>query len=848
MSEDNNSSQNFFNTIRSIRSLAHIYATNSVLLFFFYLKRLGLINDKLLSSKSQLKFNLHKAIQNSYNSDRILYSELQILYKLNEENINNIPEAILNQILGNIVNLEDRADNLIIKNNVEQLISSMVSTNDREIGLSFMPSEVTKLMCQLSEAKSGDYVYNPYAGLGSLGAYLPQDIHFIGQELNKSTWALGFLRTTLGMNNPNYKFVQGDSIDDFGCFKYINENPYKFKNWNQNKLYSHIISCPPFGLKTAYSGKNGEIISVSSEFHLIESGIKLLSNNGKLIACISNGFLFRQGKEAELRKYLVENDLIETVISLPSNLLYNTAIPTSILLINQNKALKGKIKFIEGRQLISTEDLRLNVLDFERILNLSTSINDGEYLRIAPMELVALNEYNLMPSRYFQKFIPGEPLSNFCEILRFGRDEQSLTGKFIRIRDLKGDPADFRINTNSIAEIKLPSYAVKINKSCLLVSTNWKSLKPTYFNYEGTPLFSGNDIIAITFDENKVNLGFLIEELSSKSILEQIDLLTTGTTVPRLSKQDLLNLKLVLPPLAEQNAKFMGFIAGVAELKKRELESFAKINGLENELYEQNTFLRHKLAGPVSNALGAFENIFSILNSEVVSKLPDVMNFKLTSNHLYSLNDYINILKKGLDDISDSVKKKITFDINFANKVKSPIDILAFINAYVKIKKENPTLNYSIDVKYDSPGFLDENTETESIIYVNGNEELLTDLFDNLLENAQVHAFTQGANNRIEFYIIPYIVNEDKPEICILVSNNGKPFPDDDDLVFSKNGSKAGPNSGDGFGGYYVSEIIKFHDGKWDIIDETGPEGLPNTDLATTIDITLPVISSDAKI
>ncbi|MBK7390179.1 MAG: hypothetical protein IPI23_14230 [Bacteroidetes bacterium] len=84
--------------------------------------------------------------------------------------------------------------------------------------------------------------------------------------------------------------------------------------------------------------------------------------------------------------------------------------------------------------------------------------------------------------------------------------------------------------------------------------------------------------------------------------------------------------------------------------------------------------------------------------------------------------------------------------------------------------------------------------------------------------------------------------NKDQDEIQILFSNTGKTFPTDFTISdFIRKGSKFGTNSGAGYGGWYINEIIKKFNGAFDIIDETGSEGLPNTDLAK-FEINFPII------
>ena len=96
----------------------------------------------------------------------------------------------------------------------------------------------------------------------------------------------------------------------------------------------------PFGV----SGKWGTIRNF--ENFAIEKGLDDLKNDGKLVILVSESFLFSSGQIANLRYHLIEQDLIESVISFPNGILHHTAIKTSVLVINKAKKNKGFINFI----------------------------------------------------------------------------------------------------------------------------------------------------------------------------------------------------------------------------------------------------------------------------------------------------------------------------------------------------------------------------------------------------------------------------------------------------------------------------------------------------------------------
>ncbi len=116
-------------------------------------------------------------------------------------------------------------------------------------------------------------------------------------------------------------------------------------------------------------------------------------------------------------------------------------------------------------------------------------------------------------------------------------------------------------------------------------------------------------------------------------------------------------------------------------------------------------------------------------------------------------------------------------------------------------------------------------------------------MFDNIIENAEKHAFTNSINsgNKIKIELL-YDFEDDNVQIDI--SNTGNPLPETmthDSMV--RRGSSLGKNSGDGIGIWFVNEVMKIHKGKFSFTDETGPEGIDG-EYVTTMELTFPIIQA----
>ena len=129
-------------------------------------------------------------------------------------------------------------------------------------------------------------------------------------------------------------------------------------------------------------------------------------------------------------------------------------------------------------------------------------------------------------------------------------------------------------------------------------------------------------------------IKYLIHELHSNSVNEQVESLRlpSGSVIPFIRKDDLLRVKIDLPSIKEQEARVKRVIQALAEEKRRENNLFNKIHGLENELIEQNTHLRHTLTAPSTTLKTTFSYVKEIILQKIQPKFPGLMDLKVTED------------------------------------------------------------------------------------------------------------------------------------------------------------------------------------------------------------------------
>lgn len=713
----------------------------------------------------------------------------------------------------------------------DDLLYKINSYQGRTGGEYMQPIELSRFVCGLAGLPPNARVYNPFAGVGSFELFLDDSHNYLGQEINHTTWAIGSLRMMAYGRIGNSVFLRGDSIN----------------NWNpRDEKYDLIVATPPFGMRLPKEvpGKFGSV--KTCEHFLIEKGIEDLTPKGKLVAVIPHGFLFRGGAEKSLRQFLIENDLLEMVISLPGGLLANTEIPIAVLVVNKNKELKGRVLLIEAKEFVdstSRKDRRLNDHALNAVIH---NVKETSHSKLVSNTEIGGSDFDYNVARYFAPKVEGVQLGDLVNVIRGWRRQAVGDGKLVHVKDLKDDKLDFKLVLKDIETGEESRQGQLIAESCLLITTRWRTLKPTFFEYAGESISITTDISALRVDEAKVDVRFLVKELNADYVNGQLESFRTGSIIPTIKLNDLLAVKIKLPPIEEQRTQVKEVVEALAEEKRKELQLLYRINGLESEIVEQNTYLRHTLAGPTSNLKDSLANIRKIINEKVSSIIPDIKSLKVSDAYELTLGQYLDVLERDINKISDAVRRQLKVEMDIESKLLTSINIIGWMAGFVKEYSDKKNLNFELKFDFDTETFLDSNGQIRKT-FILANVDLLSGLFHNLIDNAATHAFADSPGpHRIELYLSKFSEIETQNEIYILVSNTGRTFPENFNKGdFVRKGSKTGVNAGEGFGGWYINEIVKRLNGSFDIIDETGREGLTDSDLTTSFEINFPIIESE---
>ncbi|RZK13239.1 MAG: hypothetical protein EOO46_00080 [Flavobacterium sp.] len=813
--------------------------------FFLYLlslQRYNFLDSAINGSPREVKGNIFNAAQQFEENFGESGKQLNDFYSL-------IISRVDNRVLFDIIHLLNSVSQTFLKDHFTAIFEDLLDRYQRiqgRIGGEIMlPPELSRFVSRLANSTKGDHIYNPFGGLASFAVYLKDDVIYSGQEINQATWALGKLRLLAHDRNENFNFSIGNSIFNWNPAVSTSGSLLKkiLKKTSPSKDNDLIISNPPFSGKLPgnIQGRFGAIKTY--EQFLLEKGIENLSASGKLIGILSSGFLYRNVEE-NLRQYLVEHDLLDTIIAFPDGLLRSTAIPVVAIVINKNKLSKGFVKFVDAKNFILPNAGKDKRLDDKKLLNAIVGEQDSEFLRMIPIDKIRRFNYDLTVGRYFRKTYEGVTLGEIGITIPGQRTADKEIGKLVRIRELKDDPSDFELDISKIEDSEIPRQALRISESCILLATRWRTLKPTYFNFTGIPIFIRPDTIALKIDTSRCDESYLIYELHSKDVADQVESIKVGTLVPTVRREDLFSIIIPLPGLDAQKVMASQRRALIANEEKRKANFSNEIHLLENEIFEQNAHLRHTLAAPASNLKDSILNIRRIIMEKIAVQIPELLLLKVSDKHNYTLQDYLSISERDADKIVRAVSNQLKVDTGIDEKKLNPIEIISFVEGYSNEYNDRLGKVCTIKFEIDEEVFIEDGQKIKT--YIMGNDELLRELFDNLIDNAKKHAFQDQVDNRIEIYIMKSFDFNENDEVQILFSNTGKPFPEDFTINdFVRKGAKSGESKGDGFGGWYINKIIKRLKGNFDIIDETAGEGLPGTDLATSFEINFPIIETE---
>jgi len=303
----------------------------------------------------------------------------------------------------------------------EYLIGQFAAGSGKKAGEFYTPQQISTILSQIvtldsQDPKTGqrdrlDSVLDFACGSGSLLLNVREKLKshdigkIFGQENNITTYNLARMNMLLhGVKDSEFEIYHGDTLKnnwDILCETNPAKKPY----------FDAVVANPPFSLRWTPNDAMGEDVRFknyglapksAADFAFLLHGFHFLKEDGVMAIILPHGVLFRGGAEAKIRKKLLDDGNIDTVIGLPANLFYSTGIPVCILVLKKCKKADD-VLFINASEEFDKvkRQNELNPDHIEKIIDTyQFRKEEKRYSRRVPMEEIIENDYNLNISRY----------------------------------------------------------------------------------------------------------------------------------------------------------------------------------------------------------------------------------------------------------------------------------------------------------------------------------------------------------------------------------------------------------------------------------------------------------------
>ena len=323
----------------------------------------------------------------------------------------------------------------------EYLMGMYASNAGKSGGEFFTPQEVSELLTRMAVAGKTEVnkVYDPACGSGSLllkaAKILGKDNvrqGFFGQEINLTTYNL--CRINMFLHDIDY-----DKFDIAHEDTLVNP-----QHWD-DEPFEVIVSNPPYSIK--WEGDDNPVLINDPRFSpagvlapkskadlaFIMHSLAWLATNGTAAIVCFPGIMYRGGAEKKIRQYLIDNNFIDCIIQLPSNLFYGTSIATCIMVLKKSKADNRTLFIDASAECIKvTNNNKLTEENIRHIVDEFVSRADVDHFaRCVPYEEIAQNEYNLSVSTYVQP----EDTREVIDIVKLNAEIDQIVAREQVLRD-----------------------------------------------------------------------------------------------------------------------------------------------------------------------------------------------------------------------------------------------------------------------------------------------------------------------------------------------------------------------------------------------------------------------------
>jgi len=359
--------------------------------------------------------------------------------------------------LGNVVDLftnvqmiEHGTDKDILGRTYEYCLQQFASKEGKRGGEFYTPSCMVRTLVEVLKPSAEHRIYDPCCGSGGMFIQSKKfvddhsnkrgHISIYGQDSNPTTRKLALMNLAIrgieaDLGGYNADTFHNDLHPTLKADFILANPPFNLSDWNDGSLNNDkrwVYGLPP---------------TSNANFAWLQHMIYHLAPNGKVGLVLANGSLSSQsGGEGEIRKRIVEADLVEGIIAMPSNLFYGVTIPSTLWFVSRNKAQSGKTLFIDARKMGTLVDRVHRELledDISKIAQTFEAFQDGiledmkGFCAVVKTEEIAKQDFILTPGRYVgieEQEDDGEPFEE-----KMARLTGELSEMFDRSHELEDE-------------------------------------------------------------------------------------------------------------------------------------------------------------------------------------------------------------------------------------------------------------------------------------------------------------------------------------------------------------------------------------------------------------------------
>jgi type I restriction enzyme M protein len=729
--------------------------------------------------------------------------------------ISNIEENILHEIFHRIDSFDISNHEIPVEDFAIQFQDLFLNVDRFSKSITYIPEFIREIISEMVISRPFKTIYNPVIGVGEVFTSIQSRLK----------------------NSSEIAFIGDSTFDIYGFTGTMNLILHQFQNFQistnnplvnpsvQPRSIDCVICQPPFGGQSSLNDwqLNVEYLrfgrSSKMEVLFLQFVLHVLNDKGRAYIILPEGFMFSEAStDKALRRYLLEEDYIDSVISLPAGAYEQSRIRTNILVIDKNKRRerRGKVLFFDTMSSWATLFDKALITDIAH--GTAKQILDGsdhEMVResVSIQEIIENNcrlQVSLYVNSYSKKIrnilAHNENVVKIREIIsdtKFRAIATESDMPYIKGGDLSKD------STNPYLKVPDADYKSfsKVNgkvvdQSSVLVAKIGGSLNPTIFRFDGEPIVINQNVFVFPVNDNRIDIEYFALELNSELVKEQLKGILTGTAMQYYNYADLLNIQIRLPELSEQKKRVSVYQDQILAVKRKETQLLAeKMSSQEDEINILSA-MKHSFAQlPFKSDLTNIETYIDKLITE--GRVPSWNDPISSSAHSRLVREIFVGLNKQIDSTNElfqNMENLINCDPNKMNFEE--IKVHDFIKQVISEIPDACDITVYFD-GHNLPARVDKYQFREMI--------------RNFIFNACRHGFTLGMNPKILWFETNFV----EGEWYLKIFNNGNAFPDDfnfDDFIAF--GKRKVASTGSGIGGYLINKVVTNHRGKISILEK----------------------------